>query len=399
MLSVVPNRLRGVCLLVSIAGLILGVLVVVILIGIGYSLIIYQTGGQHYPNYFYTQNEYPLDKLDIHHLPLEKLWEISTEQFIDRPPLYHGGIIFLQSNRTIWAINEHGEKLWSHQEENKIRHILVSDGAVIFETFALLSPLSAVALQDGHLLWQSSDSPRVVKNDFNGLIVVAWNKQKLYQAITANDGRVKWQYSPPKMDPRMLLVTIDAVEQTVYLRDNEGTVTLNGTTGVIENRFSSKAFHFPSWAKSGKLYVQETTPDKLIAIDGERNHILWEVKTPRYKLFPPVFTAETIFIGDITGNLVAIRQDTGEILWQYPSRQNTNTLVSNIIVIDDIVYGIFSDGRLIGFQRQTGKIVGYIQFAGVSNTLEQTTIPGIIASENKLFVSLGYKKLYAFRIQ
>ena len=396
--NAISNRLSGMCLLVSITSLFLGILVIVILIGTGYRLIVSQTGERHYPNYFYTQDEYSLDQLDIHRLPLEKMWEISTEKFIDRPPLYHNGIILLQSNRTIWATSKYGEKLWSHQEKSKIRYVLVSDGAVIFETFDFFSPLSAIALPDGHLLWQSSDSPRVVKNDLDNLIVVAWNKQKSYQAITPNDGKVEWQYSLSNADPRMLLITIDAVKQKVYLRDNAGTIVFNGITGTLEKRFSSNALHFPSWANSGKLYVQETTPDKLIAIDGEHNHILWEVETPRYKQFPPVFTAKTIFVGDITGKLIAIRQDTGRILWQYPSYQNV-ALVSNIIVVNDIVYGIFSDGRLIGFQRQTGKIVGYIQFAGVSNTLEQTTIPGIATSENELFVSLGYKKLYAFHIQ
>jgi hypothetical protein len=67
------------------------------------------------------------------------------------------------------------------------------------------------------------------------------------------------------------------------------------------------------------------------------------------------------------------------------------------VVLDGVLYGIFSDARLRGFDLATGQEIGHIQFVDVSDVSYDVTVPGLAASEDMLFVSLGKTKLYAFK--
>lgn len=387
------------CLISLIVFVALAFLLILALIGIGSGLTFSQIGEKTYPKDFYKQKEYSFDEIKPQGVPLSKSWEITAEGFIDIPPLYQNSIVLLKSDQTIWAIDEYGSKLWQYTAGTRIQDVLINEGVVIFNTFAIQSPLIAIDLYTGHLLWQSSDSARDIEIGADASIIVGWDKQNLYQSLDIRDGTVNWQYKPLNTDSRSLLVTVDASLNKVYLYDNEGSTILNSRNGTIEKHIFSSDLPFPSWATSGKLYIQETNPGKLNAIESNNNRVLWEVETPRYKNFPPIFTNSYIYLGDTTGKLVAISQHNGEILWKYPSQKENVKLVSNLAVSNSVIYGIFSDARLIGFDVKSGQILGYIQFAGVSNTLSQPTIAGIAISEDKLFVSLGYKKLYAFDIR
>jgi outer membrane protein assembly factor BamB len=386
-------------LLIPILGLICVLFWVLIVLGAGVNVLTYQQKDVPYPKQFYTQLEYSLDGLPVEGLLLTKLWEISADGFIDRPPLHRNGVIVLQSDTTIWSVNEEGDLLWKVEANNRINNVWVTDEVVLFNTFASSRPLIAINLKDGSFLWQSSDEVGDADIGKNNSIVVGWNERLLYQSIDAKNGKINWQYRPTNVNVRSLNVISDPHKNLVYIQEEGETIVLNGTSGVIEDRFPTTKIPFPNWVESGTLFFEEATPGKLVAIDSKDYHTLWEVKTPTYKYSPPTFTNSMIYIGNILGKLVAIDRYSGNIVWEYPSPQATTELVSNVAVVNDTVYAIFSDGRLIGFDAKSGRSLGHIQFAGVSNTLQQVTIAGIAASEDTLFVSLGYKKLYAFRIQ
>lgn len=119
-------------------------------------------------------------------------------------------------------------------------------------------------------------------------------------------------------------------------------------------------------------------------------------------MFKPVVHENALYIRTLQGALLAINRHTGDIQWEYPFYSDSTAplkLLSNPIVFDGIVYGIFSDARLRGFDAVTGQEIGHIQFVDVANDpLSQRTVPGLASSDNMLFVSLGKTKLYAFEV-
>jgi outer membrane protein assembly factor BamB len=118
-------------------------------------------------------------------------------------------------------------------------------------------------------------------------------------------------------------------------------------------------------------------------------------------MFEPWIYGNGLYIATRDGTLLAINRHTGDTLWQYPRGTESSPpveLLSNPVVFDGIVYGIFSDARLRGFDASTGQEIGHIQFVDVANDpLLQRTVPGLAVSEDMLFVSLGKTKLYAFK--
>jgi outer membrane protein assembly factor BamB len=118
-------------------------------------------------------------------------------------------------------------------------------------------------------------------------------------------------------------------------------------------------------------------------------------------MFEPWIYGNGLYIATLEGTLLAVNRHTGDALWQYPRGTESPPpieLPSNPVVFNDIVYGIFSDARLRGFDASTGQEIGHIQFMDVANDpLLQRTVPGLAVSEDMLFVSLGKTKLYAFK--
>jgi outer membrane protein assembly factor BamB len=191
----------------------------------------------------------------------------------------------------------------------------------------------------------------------------------------------------------------------LHVVDQTGTqVVLDSGTGDLRRQLSRELFGggAPMAVTGGILYVRETNPDVLSAVDSRRSRILWTKSYPAHTyMFEPLIYGDGLYIATSEGTLLTLNRHTGDALWQYPRGTGSPPsieLLSNPVVFEGIVYGIFSDARLRGFDASTGQEMGHIQFVDVANDpLLQRTVPGLAVSEDMLFVSLGKTKLYAFK--
>lgn len=129
---------------------------------------------------------------------------------------------------------------------------------------------------------------------------------------------------------------------------------------------------------------------------------------------PSVVTEDTTYIIDAIRGVVAIDKKTGDEKWVYHPEHKIQWFplltLSSVAMLDGIGYVITSDATLRAFDLQTGQDLGYWQPKAFDlvkwpNCLMLPPLPvcvlfqnqpGLIASDNTLFVSFGDGILYAF---
>jgi outer membrane protein assembly factor BamB len=402
--------------IVALCPLLVGLAMVLLFLVSGFSILSVfnmPTTGISYPPELLDGNEDRLANLAVIRLPLSPAWEYQAPGPIDRPPLYHTGHVVLTGDMSLWAVNaSSGAEEWHYSSTHRIDasfsdDVHVLDNAVAFRMLPSPGPLHAIDLQTGHDRWQTPMAVRGFDSDLQSrLFVVSTNQDRVakeYQALDAASGQVIW-ISNVHPEGRSGFVFYASYAHELYVGDEtDALVVLDAETGSLLRRLNKELFGHssPVLATDGILYALDFGPDRLFAVDSRENKLLWSKNySLTSSIFKPIVHQDALYFGTSQETLLAIDRHTGNIRWQYPSSPDpsgSTRLLSNLVVLDGILYGIFSDARLRGFDPVTGQEIGHIQFVDVSDVSYDVTVPGLAASEDMLFVSLGKTKLYAFK--
>jgi outer membrane protein assembly factor BamB len=375
-----------------------------------YSELLSEDRDIEYPPEVLDGNEDLLANLNVIGLPLSPTWEYQSPGPIDRPPQYKAGHLILKGGKFLRSVDARsGYEEWHYESTHRIYapysdEVVVTTEAVAFQTYLWPSTLQIIDLETGLYQWETQSIVRWLGSDNEGRLFIG--SSDAYQALDAASGQMLWVSDIGPQDRGGATILYDQSLGELHATDQTGTpVVLDSGTGELRRKLSRKLFGggAPIAVTGGILYVRETNPDVLSAVDGRRNSLLWtkSYPSPTY-MFKPWIDGNSLYIVTFQGTLLAINRHTGDILWQYPRGTESPPPIeqlSNPLVFDGIVYGIFSDARLRGFDAATGQEIGHIQFVDVANDpLSQRTVPGLASSDHMLFVSLGKTKLYAFEV-
>lgn len=361
-----------------------------------------------YPPEVLDGNEDLLANLNVIGLPLSPTWEFQSPGPIDRPPQYKAGHLILKGGKFLRSVNARsGREEWRYESTHRVyapysNEIVVTAEVVAFQTYPWPSTLQIIDLETSLYRWETESIVRGVGSDNEGRLFIG--SPDGYQALDAASGQVIWVSdirpirggSPILQDPSL---------DELYVVDDTGThMVLDSEAGGLRRKLKGglSGGDAPVVVSRGVLYVTGGRPESLSAVDGRRNSLLWtkSYASPTH-MFKPWVHGNGLYIPTRQGTLLAINRHTGDTLWQYPRSTESPPpikLLSNPVVLDGIVYGIFSDARLRGFDAATGREIGRIQFVDVSNVPLDLTVPGLASSDTMLFVSLGKTKLYAFEV-
>lgn len=363
-----------------------------------------------YPPEILDGNEDRLADLTVIGLPLSPLWEYQAPRPIERPPLYRASQVILIGDKNFWSVNVvSGEEQWRYASVRRIDasysdNVLVVDSVLAFQMLPSPGPLYTVDLKTGHDRWETQSIVRWLGSDHKGRLFVGTSDA--YQAVDAASGQVLWVSDIGPEERGGATILYDPSLGELHVEDENGTpIVLDSGTGDLRRQLSRELLGGGARmaVNGGILYVRQTNPAALSAVDSRRSRILWTKSYPApTRMFEPLIYGNGLYIATREGTLLAINRHTGDTLWQYPRGTESPTpmeLLSNPVVLDGIVYGIFSDARLRGFNAATGQEIGHIEFVDVANVpYTDLTVPGLAASDNMLFVSLGKTKLYAFEV-
>jgi outer membrane protein assembly factor BamB len=354
-----------------------------------------------YPEAVMPVSEPNIQELNIASLPLQPLWDQDTPMPIDRAPWIIQDFVLLEGDKTIVALDPtSGNTAWSFEAPGSIddytsRDVVVEAHYVAFRVLPG-GALYVVDTSTGNLAWKTSAPVKELDTGEDKIFIKITDAQ--YEARSLAEGKVLWTFEPTKYSKRS---DIKYHSGQLFVWEGGEHYVLDPETGLVERHYEGEPYSsdIASLSYDGMFFALKSSPNLLVAIDVDDRHVAWEhgISNP---LQNPHIKEDRIYFSDSEGSLVGADVRTGDLLWQFAPRVEEEgqkiKLLSNPVELQGIVYGIFSDATLRGVNKESGIEIGYIQFPSVSQLRWQATMPSLAASKDVLFVSPGYRKIYAF---
>jgi outer membrane protein assembly factor BamB len=273
-----------------------------------------------------------------------------------------GGKLIVGTYEGVQALDlRTGETLWTTTSFLPVRNMTFGEGKVFVRVEWTM--FSAHDLETGRTLWQS-----IVK-DRSEIYYDARN-QSLVTVPSANVGNHYW------LDPdsgEILRVKPMAIRSQAM------------TTALVEN---------------GKLYygafVMDAATATPVCVHPEYAGSL----DPGDLAYDLPLLDDVVYIST-SSSVVAFDTVACQPRWEYQpqrgGRWRRPEVVSNAVILNGVVYAIFSDATLRAIDQQSGQEIGYWKAEAVKYSHSRdSAVPGVVVSGDVLIASFGNGEIYAF---
>ena len=148
----------------------------------------------------------------------------------------------------------------------------------------------------------------------------------------------------------------DFSAQNLFFSDASGNVSsINASTG--DRNWSVELNFLASGTSAGfGLVVVSDIDGNVIAVDQNDGSKLWSTNVKGEVLSKVAIDAKVVVVKTGSGELLGLDRENGEILWSYRSKLPLLTVrgSSSPVIVDDLVYVSFDNGRLGVFELNSG---------------------------------------------
>ena len=148
----------------------------------------------------------------------------------------------------------------------------------------------------------------------------------------------------------------DFSAQNLFFSDASGNVSsINASTG--DKNWSIELNFLASGTSAGfGLVVVSDIDGNVIAVDQNDGSKLWSTNVKGEVLSKVAIDAKVVVVKTGSGELLGLDKENGEILWSYRSKLPLLTVrgSSSPVIVDDLVYVSFDNGRLGVFELNSG---------------------------------------------
>jgi outer membrane protein assembly factor BamB len=194
--------------------------------------------------------------------------------------------------------------------------VLVVDSVLAFQMLPSPGPLYTVDLKTGHDRWETQSIVRWLGSDHKGRLFVGTSDA--YQAVDAASGQVLWVSDIGPEERGGATILYDPSLGELHVEDENGTpIVLDSGTGDLRRQLSRELLGGGARmaVNGGILYVRQTNPAALSAVDSRRSRILWTKSYPApTRMFEPLIYGNGLYIATREGTLLAINRHTGDTL-------------------------------------------------------------------------------------
>ncbi len=355
-------------------------------------------------------------------LPLQLKWTYKVKDAILYPPWYYEGIVYVNSHRYVHPIVD----ILGDALDTQIHALNADDGKTKW-------------VFGGHNIGGRRDYPSEVVN--SGNLIAFVHGMGNVTVLDTREGFVQWQLGPSVTysllaDDRTLYVAVEGHVRAydlmtgvrlweseehfparmsmglaldrgrLYVLGGKETWILDPATGRTEAILDIEPGSYFTIVSAGRIFVEEwhrDAPSWLVCYDAESGELLW-----RKPYWPGCLYWRGTIVGNMllfrtnSGSLQAVDTDTGESVWEYKPPGEAE-IISNVAILDSLVYVLASDKTLRALDIGTGKEIGMLKSASMWSWKDREpglglviSIPGVAASDDMLFVSFGGRTLYAF---
>ena len=162
--------------------------------------------------------------------------------------------------------------------------------------------------------------------------------------------------------------------QNIFFSDASGNVlSIDAKTG--NDNWSVKLNFLASGTSAGfGIVVVADVDGNVIALDQTDGSVLWSSNVKGEVLSSVAIDAKIVVVKTGSGELLGLNKDSGEVIWSYRSTLPVLTIRGNSspVIVDNLVYASFDNGRLGVFELNSGFQIwdGAISYVSGASELE-----------------------------
>ena len=212
---------------------------------------------------------------------------------------------------------------------------------ILLQSMIIISSCSSL---DGLRFWKSNeidpDEPRElisIKNQNNIKISVEWKKTNKGENEIGN-------FLP------------DFSSQNLFFSDASGNVSSINANNGIQNWSTELNFLASGTAAGFGIVVISDIEGNVIALDQKDGAKLWSSNVKGEVLSKAAIDAQLVVVKTGSGELLGLNKENGQIEWSYRSKLPLLTVRGNSspVIVDNMIYASFDNGRLGVFELNTG---------------------------------------------
>jgi outer membrane protein assembly factor BamB len=315
-------------------------------------------------------------------LPLRHYWVTGLGSYIEYPPSYCGGILYVNTfgGKTVALNSYDGHVIWKRQGGRKP------------STPAIAGPRLIVSSHDGYVtafnrfngrrLWRLKVAAKVESSPVavRRLVYFGATDGRLF-AVYVRTGRIKWAYDTGgriNSSPSIL-------GNRIYISTYAGSIwCLNRATGhKIWSKYLSRDFvryesFYASVSTDGKRLFTISRSGGVYALSASDGHVIWRSSVNSWGYATPAVAHGRVFFGGFDGRVRALRASTGQVIW---SRRLGGRFLGPAFVAGPYVYFSNLERNTYGLRASNGKVLWHLDIGKYS--------PGIVTERHYFFTLNG----------
>jgi outer membrane protein assembly factor BamB len=314
-------------------------------------------------------------------LPLRHFWVVGLRSYIEYPPSYCDGILYVNSfgGRTVALDSHNGHKIWERRGGKKPSTPAIAGPRLIVSSHD--GNLTAYNRFNGQLLWRLHVDAKIESSPVAiGRVVYFGATDGRLFAVYVRTGNVKWAYdtggrinSSPSISGNRIFISTYA--GSIYaLRASDGHKLWDKY--LRRNVLQYESF-YASPSTDGRRIFTIARSGKIYALNANTGHVIWTAHVGGLGYSTPAVAHGRVFIGGFDGYLRAFRASTGQLLWR---RQLHGRILGGSLVSGNLVFTATLAERTYAMRVSDGKILWRIHMGKYS--------PGIV-TERHYFLTLN----------
>lgn len=315
-------------------------------------------------------------------LPLSHFWVVGLRSYIEYPPSYCGGILYVNSfgGRTVALDSHNGHKIWERQGGKKPSTPAIAGPRVIVTSHD--GNATAYNRYNGQTLWRLHVNSRIESSPVVvGRVVYFGATDGRLFAVYVRTGNVKWAYdtggrinSSPSISGNRIFISTYA--GSIYaLRASDGHKLWDTYLRRDVLRYES---FYASASTDGTRVFTIARSGKIYALSASSGHVIWTAHVGGLGYSTPAISQGRVFIGGFDGYLRAFRASDGRPLWR---RYLGGRILGGSFVAGNLVFTSTLAEHTFAMRVTDGKILWQLPIGKYS--------PGIVTERHYFFTLNG----------
>ena len=151
----------------------------------------------------------------------------------------------------------------------------------------------------------------------NGMVIVGDFQNSLF-ALDATNGVEKWSYTDAK---GRYIASPMLVGNTIIAANGDGNLYALDQTGKLLWKFDSQSWFLGhAGSQQRRPFMHASMDHFLYAINAQDGSKTWSVDLGGPVLAPPLLADNTLYVGTLGNQMIAVDSANGNILWKYDTK-------------------------------------------------------------------------------